>query len=95
MSSSSDRHLARRDRVGVDQRPQDAMDKDRRAFGHLGEADVVGERRLRGELDDLFRDRRGVVADPLQLVGHVIERQQVAQVTRDRLLGGDRHADEP
>ena len=36
-----------------------------------------------------------MVPDPLQLVGHVVQRQQVAQVARDRLLGGDRHADEP
>jgi hypothetical protein len=34
-----------------------------------------------------------MVAHPLQLVGHVVERQQVAQVTGDRLLGGDRGRD--
>ena len=90
MSSSSDRDLAGGDRVGVDQRAQDAVDQDGRALGHLGQLHVAGERRLGRELDDLLRDRRGVVADPLELVGHMVERQQVAQVTCDRLLGGDR-----
>ena len=36
-----------------------------------------------------------MVADALQLVGHVIQGQQVAQVARDRLLRRDRHADVP
>ena len=36
-----------------------------------------------------------VIAHPLELVGDVIERQQVAQVAGDRLLRRDRHRDEP
>ena len=35
-----------------------------------------------------------MVADPLELVRHVVEGQEVAQVTCDGLLRGDRHADE-
>ena len=34
----------------------------------------------------------GVVAHPLELVRHVVEREQEAQVAGDRLLGRDRHA---
>ena len=36
-----------------------------------------------------------MVADALQLVHHVVEREQVAQVARDRGLGGDRDRDQP
>ena len=36
-----------------------------------------------------------MVADPLELVGHVVEGQQVAQVAGDRLLGRDGDGDEP
>ena len=36
-----------------------------------------------------------MVAHPLELVGDVVERQQVAQVARDRLLGRDRDRDQP
>ena len=35
-----------------------------------------------------------MVAHPLELVGDVVERQQVAQVACDRLLGRDRHRDQ-
>ena len=89
-----DRDLARLDRIGFDEREEDAVDEDGRQLGHLGQMDVVLERRLRRELDDRLGDRRGVVAHPLELVGHVVERQQVAQVAGDRLLGGDRHRDQ-
>ena len=35
-----------------------------------------------------------MVAHPLQVIRHVVEGQQEAQVARDRLLGGDRPRDE-
>ena len=35
-----------------------------------------------------------MVADPLELERHVIERQQEAEVARDRRLRGDRHQDQ-
>ena len=34
-----------------------------------------------------------MIAHPLELVAHVVERQQEAQVTGDRLLGGDDRRD--
>ena len=70
------------------------MDEDGRQLGHLGQVDVVLERRLRRELDDRFGNRGGVVAHPLELVGDMVERQEVAQVAGDRLLGGDRDRDQ-
>jgi hypothetical protein len=36
-----------------------------------------------------------VVADPFELVGDVVEREQVAQIASHGLLGRDGHADEP
>ncbi len=85
-----DGDLAGLDRVRLDQRPQDAVDEDGRPLGHLGQVDVALERRLGRELEDLLGDRRGVVAHALQLVRHVVQGEQVAQVARDRLLGRDR-----
>ena len=81
--------LAGLDLVDVDQRPQDPVDQLRRELAHRGQVDVVLERRLRRELAGLLRDRRRVVADPLQLVGDVVEREQEPQVARDRALRRD------
>ena len=85
-----DRDLAGADRVRLDQGAQDAVDEHGRPLGHLGQVDIALERRFGRELDDLLRDRRRVVAHALELVGHVVQREQVAQVARDRVLGGDR-----
>jgi hypothetical protein len=49
---------------------------------------------VRGQLARLLGDRRGVVAHPLELVGHVVEREQEAQVAGHRLLGGDGGGDQ-
>jgi fermentation-respiration switch protein FrsA (DUF1100 family) len=57
--------------------------------------DVLGEWRLRRELDDLLGDRGRVIADPFELVGDMVKGEQVTQVARHRLLGRDRDRDEP
>ena len=62
-------------------------------LAHARQVHVLLERRLRRELASLLGHRRRVVAHPLQLVRHVIEREQEAQVAGDRLLGGDRPRD--
>ena len=43
---------------------------------------------------DRLGDRCGVVAHPFQLVRHVVQGEEVAQVARDRLLGRDRDRDQ-
>ena len=53
-----DGDLAGLDRVGVDQRAQDAVDEDAARSGHLGQMDVALERRLGGQLDDRLGDGR-------------------------------------
>ena len=70
------------------------MDQGRRELAHRGQVDVLLERRLRGQLANLLGDGRGVVADPLELVRHVVERQQEPQVARDRGLRRDRARDQ-
>jgi len=77
-----------------DQGTKDTVDQDGCPLGHLGEMHIPLERWVRGELDDGLGDRRGMVAHPLELVGHVVEGEQVTQVAGDRVLGGDRHRDE-
>ena len=89
-----DRDLACLDRIRFDQGTKDAVDQDGCALGHLGEMHIPLERRVRGELDDGLGDRRGMVAHPLELIGHMVEGEQVTQVAGDRVLGGDRHRDE-
>ena len=79
----------RGDLVDIDQGAQDPADQRRRQAGHLRELAVPPGGRIRGQLAGLLGDRCRVIAHPLQFVGHVIERQQEAQVAGDRLLGGD------
>ena len=91
--------IASRDRSGavvidVDDRREDVADLLSDEAPHLGQMHVVSQRRIRRELARLLGDRCGMVAHPLEVVGDVVEREQEAQVARDRLLERDRPRDE-
>ncbi len=68
-------------------------DERRHPLAQLRHPDVVLERRVGRQLACLLGDRARMVAHPLQLVRHVVQRQQVAQVARHRGLGRDRGRD--
>ncbi len=61
--------------VLVHERPEDLARQERREAAHLGQSRSGVEIRHGCELAGLLRDRRGVVAHPLQVVRHVVERQ--------------------
>ena len=73
--------------VHVHERADDAVDEHRDLLAEDGQVHVVAERGVRRELARLLRDGRRVVAHALELVADVVERQQVAQVARDRVSG--------
>ena len=84
---------ASRGLIDVDERPQDAADED----GGQARPSPAGRRSaLSGgsgaSLRTCLATDAGVVAHPLELVAHVVEREQEAQVARDRLLRRDRRA---
>ena len=73
---------------------QDAADLVGDERGQAGQVHVALERREGRQLAGLLGDRRRVVAHPLELVGHVVEREQEAQVAGDRPLGRDGRGDD-
>ena len=79
--------------IDVDQRRDDAADLVRREVADRGHVANLADRRLLEQPACLLRDPGGVVADPLELERHVIERHQEAKVPRDRRLRRDRHHD--
>ena len=89
-----DRDLASLQRISVDECTEDSVDQNSRSLRHLRQVDVAFQRRLRGKLQDLLCQRCGVVAHALELVRHMVKREQVAQVAGDRLLGRDRDRDQ-
>ena len=79
--------------VRVHERPSDVGQDPRGQAPHLGDPDVLGKGRVRCHVPDSLGDVRDRVADPFELVGDVVERQEVSQVARDRRLGRDRAND--
>ena len=88
------RHLARQRLVLVHQRPEHLPRQRRGEAAHLGQLAVRLDVADGRQLARLLGHGRGVVAHPLQVVGHVVERQQEAQVAGNRLLGRDGARDE-
>ena len=79
--------------VDIHERSDDPADELRDALAKLRQHHVVLERRVWRELACLFCHGCRVVAHPLELVAHVVQRQQVAQVAGDRVLGRDHGGD--
>ena len=73
------------------------MELRRCEFANLWKVQVPLQGRLWGELLRHLRHRRGVIGDALELIGDMVHREKVSQVTRNRTLcrdrGGD-HADD-